>query len=93
MTNFQQASSFASAPFPMGSSSRDTAYNPLWQMVKVTWAAGRTPQTLRSEEAVLAAADRGADALEPTRVVLNCPIVHRGPKGALPGVSLTLPPR
>jgi len=93
VTNFKQASIFASAPFPMGTTSRDTAYSPLWQMVKVTWAAGRTPQTLKSEEAVLAAADSGAVLLESTRVILNCPIVHRGPKGALPGVSLTHPPR
>jgi len=93
VTNFQQASIFASAPFPMGSTSRDTAYSPLWQMVKVTWTAGRTPQTLRSEEAVLAAAESGVVVLEPTRVILNCPIVHRGPKGALPGVSLIPPPR
>lgn len=93
VTNFKQASVFASAPFPMGSTSRDTAYSPLWQMVKVTWAAGATPQILRSEEDVLAAVERGAIALEVTRVVLNCPIVHRGPKGALPGVSITRPPR
>ena len=93
VTNFQQASIFASAPFPMGSASRDTAYSPLWQMVKVTWAAGRTPQTLKSEEAVLAAAERGAVVLASTRVVLNCPIVHRGPKGGLPGVSLSPPQR
>ncbi len=92
VTNFQQGSIFASAPFPMGAMSRDTAYSPLWQMVKVTWLLGKTPQTLKSEEAVLAAADSGAVVLEPTRVVLNCPIVHRGAKGALPGVSLTQPP-
>jgi hypothetical protein len=92
VTNFEQASVFASAPFPMGSTSRDTAYSPLWQMVKVTWAAGATPQMLRSEEDVLAAVERGAATLEVTRVVLNCPIVHRGPKGALPGVSITRPP-
>ena len=92
VTNFKQASVFASAPFPMGSTSRDTAYSPLWQMVKVTWAAGATPQILRSEEDVLAAVERGAAALEVTRVVLNCAIVHRGPKGALPGVSITRPP-
>ncbi len=88
VTNFQQGSIFASAPFPMGSASRDASYSPLWQMVKVSWAAGKTPQTLKSEEAVLAAADSGAVLLEPTRVVLNCPIVHRGAKGGLPGVSL-----
>jgi hypothetical protein len=93
VTNFKQESIFASAPFPMGSASRDTAYSPLWQMVKVTWAAGKVPQTLKSEEAVLAAVDSGAVTLEPTKVVLNCPIVHRGPKGALPGVSLVHPAR
>lgn len=93
VTNFKQASVFASAPFPMGSTSRDTAYSPLWQMVKVTWAAGATPQILKSEEDVLAAVERGAATLEVTRVILNCPIVHRGPKGALPGVTITRPPR
>jgi len=93
VTNFPQESIFASAPYPMGSASRDTAYSPLWQMVKVTWAAGHAPQTLTSEEAVLAAADRGAVTLEATRVVLNCPVVHRGAKGALPGVSLAPPVR
>ena len=92
VTNFKQASIFASAPFPMGSASRDTAYSPLWQMVKVTWAVGRMPQTLKSEEDVLAAADRGAVVLEPTSVILNCPIVHRGPKGGLPGVLIARPP-
>ncbi len=93
VTNFRQESIFASAPYPMGSASRETAYSPLWQMVKVTWAAGRTSQTLKSEEAVLAAVDSGAVTLEATRVVLNCPIVHRGAKGALPDVSLTHPAR
>jgi hypothetical protein len=91
VTNFKQESIFASAPYPMGSASRDTAYSPLWQMVKVTWIAGKPPQTLKSEESVLAAADSGAVTLEVTRVVLNCPIVHRGAKGALPGVSLAQP--
>ena len=91
LTNFKRASLFASAPFPMGSASRDAACSPLRQMVRVTWLAGRTPQTLKSEEAVLAAADSGAVVLEPTSVVLNCPIVHRGTKGALPGVLLLHP--
>ena len=59
----------------------------------VAHGEGPGPQTLKSEEAVLAAVDSGAVTLEPTRVVLNCPIVHRGPKGALPGVSLVHPVR
>lgn len=93
VTNFKQANVFASAPSPMGAASRDTAYSPLWQMVNVTWAEGVTPQTLKSEEDVLDAVQRGAARLEVTRVILNCPIIHRGPKGALPGVSILSPSR
>ena len=88
VTNFKQASIFASAPQPMGHLNRDLAYSPLWRMVTVTWAAGRTPRMLTSEDQVLAAAEAGSVRIEATDVVLNCPIVHRGAKGGLPGVSL-----
>ncbi len=89
MTNFEQGSVFASAPTPMGALNRDPNYSPLWQMIKATWAAGSAPRTLKSEAEVLSAAERGQARLEATRVVLNCPIVHRGPQaGGLPGVSL-----
>lgn len=91
VTNFTQASIFASAPLPVGPLSRDTAYSPLWRMVKVTWVSASQATTLRSEEQVLAAAESGAVRLEPTRVVLNCPIVHRGPRGGLEGVVLRSP--
>ena len=82
-----------SAPKPVGAASTDTAYSPLWQMVKVTWQPGRVPRELRAEEAVLAAADKGDLALEPTPVVLNCAIVQRTGHGALPGVVLTQLPQ
>lgn len=88
VTNFKQPSVFASAPKPVGAASVDTAYSPLWQMVKVTWQPGRVPRELRAEEAVLAAADKGDLALEPTPVVLNCAIVQRTGHGTLPGVVL-----
>jgi len=88
VTNFEQGSVFASAPLPMGPSNRDRAYSPLWRMVTVTWAAGQTPRRLVSEEQVLAAAESGAVRLQATNVVLNCPIVHRGSRGGLDGVSL-----
>ncbi len=88
VTNFEQGSVFASAPLPMGPSNRDRAYSPLWQMVTVTWAAGSTPRRLASEEQVLAAAESGAVRLQATNVVLNCPIVHRGARGGLEGVSM-----
>jgi hypothetical protein len=86
VANFQQASIFASAPNPVGAASRDTAYSPLWQMVKVVWRPGKAPRTLKSEEDVLAAVDSGDVTTEVTPVVLNCAIVARGPAGALTGV-------
>lgn len=93
VTNFEQGGVFASAPLPMGPLNRDHAYSPLWRMVTVTWLAGQTPRRLTSEEQVLAAAESGAVRLQTTDVVLNCPIVHRGARGGLDGVSLRgLPP-
>lgn len=91
VTNFPQPSVFASAPRPVGPTSGDTAYSPLWQMVKVTWQPGRSPRELRAEEAVLAAAERGEVVLESTPVVLNCPIVQRDGQGSLPGLQLPRP--
>lgn len=87
-TNFRQPSVFASAPEPMGHANRSAAYSPLWQLVKVTWREPLQARVLRSEEEVLDAADKGFVVLEVTRVVLNCPIVHRGGLGRLPGVTV-----
>lgn len=93
VTNFEQGGVFASAPLPMGPLNRDHAYSPLWRMITVTWLPGQTPRRLTSEEQVLAAAESGAVRLQTTDVVLNCPIVHRGARGGLDGVSLPgLPP-
>jgi hypothetical protein len=89
VTNFEQAPVFASAPLPMGPTSRDRAYSPLWRMVTVTWMVGHVPRRLTAEEQVLAAAEAGAVRIEATSVVLNCPIVHRGARGGLEGVSIT----
>lgn len=87
-TNFQQASVFASAPRPVGPANTYTAYSPLWQLVQVTWVDAMQARTLTSEEKVLEAQDKGLVTLQVTRVVLNCPIIHRGRLGALPGVSV-----
>jgi hypothetical protein len=91
VTNFEQPSVFASAPSPVGPGSRDTSYSPLWQMVKVSWQPGHGPRELRAEEAVLDAAERDEVVLQPMPVVLNCPIVQRAGRGALPGVVLARP--
>lgn len=87
-TNFRQPSVFASAPEPVGHANRSAAYSPLWQLVKVTWREPLQARVLRSEEEVLDAQDKGLVGLEVTRVVLNCPIVHRGELGVLPGVTV-----
>ena len=87
-TNFEQASVFASAPRPVGPANAYTAYSPLWQLVQVTWVDATQARTLRSEEEVLDAQDKGQITLQITRVVLNCPIIHRGRLGARPGVSV-----
>ena len=63
-----QISIFASAP-------PDSNYSPLWRLVLVHWKPGRPPRELRSEEAVLAAADAGDVELDVTGIVVNCPIV------------------
>ncbi len=89
VTNVAQPPVFASAPFPMGPDNQDTAYSPLWQMVKVSWRDPAQASLLRSEEEVLAAAEQGLLSLEPTAVVLNCTVVHRGIKGALPGAQIS----
>lgn len=89
--NFNQPSVFGSGPSPVGPGSRDPAYSPLWQMVRVTWLDPQRAHELRSEEAILAAADAGELALEVTRFVLNCPIIYREGLGGLPGVSFDRP--
>ncbi|MEQ1686614.1 MAG: hypothetical protein ABL916_23425 [Burkholderiaceae bacterium] len=87
VANFAQGSVFASAPSPVGALNRDRVYSPLWQLVTVTWLDGQTPRTLRSEEQVLDAAEKGQVRLGVTRVVLNCPILQRATGSSLPGVS------
>lgn len=84
-----QDSVFASAPLPMGHANRDAAYSPLWQMIVVTWKSGASKRVLKSEEEVLDAQEKGWVTLLATGVVVNCPIVHRGALGGLPGVSIS----
>ncbi|MBX3606708.1 MAG: hypothetical protein KF788_15620 [Piscinibacter sp.] len=92
VTNFAQGGVFASAPDPIGPLSRDASYSPLWRMVAVTWVDPARARVLKSEEEVLAAQEAGHVRLVRTDIVLNCPIVHRGPRGGLPGVQLRTAP-
>lgn len=81
-----QINIFPSAPVPVGADNRDAAYSPLWLVVEVRWAAGRTPRLLTDEESVLAAAERGELSLRVTDIVVNCPVVRSADGKALRGV-------
>ena len=87
-TNFDQGNVLPSAPVPTGPANADRAYSPLWVLVEVSWLPGTTAQTLRSEEAVLQAADKGWVKIAPTRVVVNCPVVMTAQGGALRGARI-----
>jgi hypothetical protein len=52
-----------------------TAYPPLWAIVKVTWKGGAKPRLLTSNAAIQRAAAAGQVVLQPTSLVVNCPIV------------------
>ena len=81
-----QISVFASGPAPVGSARPDPNYSPLWRLVLVRWKAGAPARELRSEDAVLAAADAGNVELEVTGIVVNCPITRGVEGSALRGV-------
>ncbi len=74
-TDAAQISVFASGPAAVDAARPDPNYSPLWRLVLVHWKPGRPPRELRSEDAVLAAADAGDVELDVTGIVVNCPIV------------------
>ncbi|MFT7774776.1 hypothetical protein [Roseateles sp.] len=81
----EQATVLPSIPRPVGGGNADATYSPLWVLVMVRWKPGVTPHTLTSEEAVLAAQDKGEVELTRTKIVANWPVV-RARGAALQGV-------
>ena len=55
-------------------------YTPLWQVSKVSWAAGKTPRVLRSADEVKKAAAAGEVTIAKTATVVNCPVLGFGQK-------------
>jgi hypothetical protein len=92
IANFEQGSVLPSAPVPTGPDNRDRAYSPVWNFVMVTWRAGATPRTLKSEEDILLAQEQGNVQLQATRIVVNCPVIFTPQGGALRGARF-LPKR
>lgn len=74
--NDEQASVLPSVPRPVGGANADASYSPLWVLVMVRWKPGATPHTLTSEEAVLAAEEKGEVELTRTKIVANWPVVR-----------------
>jgi len=74
--NDEQASVLPSIPRPVGGANADPSYSPLWVLVMVRWKPGTTPRTLTSEEAVLAAEEKGEVELARTKIVANWPVVR-----------------
>ena len=61
-------------------------YSPLWQVNKVTWAAGRNPRPLTSADAIEKAAASGEVTIIRTTTVVNCPVLGFGQQ-RVPGFS------
>ena len=87
VTNFTQDNIVPSAPTPAGSANTSQSYSPLWQVSTVTWVAGATPYTLKSEADVLAAASAKVVTVSKTNIVINCPILYTPAGGKLPGIQ------
>ncbi|MBW8846426.1 MAG: hypothetical protein JF607_15795 [Burkholderiales bacterium] len=83
--NDEQATVLPSIPRPLGGANADASYSPLWVLVMVRWKPGVAPHTLTSEEAVLAAEEKGEVELTRTKIVANWPVV-RARGEALKGV-------
>lgn len=84
--NKEQWAVFQSGPAPTGPISTDRNYSPLWRMVTVRWTQADKVRELRSEEAILAAEERGEVVVEVTRIVVNCPVTRGADGKYLPGV-------
>ncbi|HEY8102542.1 MAG TPA: hypothetical protein VIF82_17520 [Burkholderiaceae bacterium] len=87
-TNFKQGGVLPSVPEPTGADSANKNYSPLWQMYTVTWLPDHEPHVLRSEEEVLAAADKGQVNIKQTNIVINCPVIFSEQGGALPQIKI-----
>lgn len=74
--NGDQVNVLPSAPEPLGPGNKSNAYSPLWQIVNVTWNPDVSKAILKSEQDVLEAEDAGRVTVQPTRVVVNCPVVR-----------------
>ena len=89
-TEKDQYNILPSEPKPVGPNNRDTSYSPLWQVSMVTWKDGVSQKTLKSENEVKDAENKGLVLVDKTRIVLNCPVVYTDAGGLLPKAVIRL---
>jgi hypothetical protein len=65
----------AGQPMVFGSEPGKDDYTPLWDEVTVKWKPGVTPVLLTKDDQINELAGKGQLTVDPTLVVLNCPIV------------------
>ena len=85
-----QDSVFGSAPTPVGPTSNDAQYSPLWLVYMVRWNPNAAKIALESEEAVLKAEAAGSVEIVRTDIVVNCPIVGTQAGERLSGASISI---
>jgi hypothetical protein len=76
--NYVQPSVLPSAPTPPNANNTNEDYSPIWELMGVTWQAGRVPRELRSEREVLKAEETGELIIVSLNVIVNCPVVRVG---------------
>lgn len=80
-----QASILPSAPDPIGATSVNRSYSPIWQIYHVRWLDDAQRRELRSESALLDAEANGWVSITATDMVVNCTVVADDSGKALSG--------
>lgn len=84
----EQINIIPSAPEPIGPTSNNRPYSPVWQMVEVRWLMPEHQQELKSEAELLDAEAEGWVALTVTEAIVNCAVVADAEGNRLPGSQL-----
>jgi len=74
-----------SAPDPIGATSVNRPYSPIWQIYEVRWLDIAERQELTSEAALFAAEANGLVSISATDMVVNCAVVADAEGNHLPG--------
>jgi hypothetical protein len=79
-------------PFVFGSEPGESDYSPLWQEVDVRWKTGVKPVLLVRDDQIKALASKGELTIDPTQIVLDCPIAKVGTAHSVPATTAIAEP-